>query len=123
MRRRTLARDPFANGIASGDPLPDGVVLWTRLVMDPLVPDGRGGMPSRTVEVDWQLAADEAFRTVVRSGTVTARPEQAHSVHVEVDGLQPGREYFYRFRAEGSLSPAAHTRTAPSGLSPLAFAV
>ncbi|MBO3751394.1 alkaline phosphatase D family protein [Streptosporangiaceae bacterium NEAU-GS5] len=123
MRSRSLARDPFAVGIASGDPLPGGIVLWTRLVTDPLVPDGRGGMPSRAYDVDWQLAADEAFKTVVRSGTATARPEQAHSVHVEVDGLQPGREYFYRFRVEGQVSPTARTRTAPAGLSPLSFAV
>ncbi|GII77315.1 hypothetical protein Sru01_22970 [Sphaerisporangium rufum] len=65
--------DPFTLGIASGDPSADGFVLWTRLAPEPLAPDGHGGMPSRDVEVAWQIAADERFRTVVRSGTVTAR--------------------------------------------------
>ncbi|GAA0829758.1 alkaline phosphatase D family protein [Streptosporangium amethystogenes subsp. fukuiense] len=126
---RTLARDPFTLGIASGDPSADGVVLWTRLALDPLGPDGRGGMPTRDVDVEWQLATDERFARVVRAGTETARRQRAHSVHVEVDHLEPGREYFYRFRAEGHLSPTGRTRTAPSAVStvssssPLTFAV
>ncbi|MFI9560654.1 alkaline phosphatase D family protein [Nonomuraea endophytica] len=121
---RTLARDPFKLGIASGDPSTDGFVLWTRLALDPLGANGRGAMPSRDVEVDWQLSADERFGKILRSGTATARWKDAHSVHVELDGLEPGREYFYRFRAEGRLSPTGRTRTAPSGATqPLAFAV
>jgi alkaline phosphatase D len=88
--------DPFTLGVASGDPTPDGVVLWTRLAPRPLAEDGHGGMPSRDTEVEWQLAEDERFTSVVRSGTVTARASWAHSVHVEPAGLQPGREYFYR---------------------------
>ncbi|WP_344968902.1 alkaline phosphatase D family protein [Streptosporangium fragile] len=120
---RTLARDPFTLGIASGDPSGDGVVLWTRLALDPLGLNGRGGMPVRDVEVQWQLATDERFATVVRRGTETARWKRAHSVHVELEGLEPGREYFYRFRAEGHLSPVGRTRTAPAALSPLTFAV
>lgn len=56
---------PFALGVASGDPAPDGVVLWTRLAPDPLAADGRGGMSDRTVPVGWQLAEDEQFRRVV----------------------------------------------------------
>jgi len=123
MRSRTLARDPFSLGVASGDPARDGFVLWTRLAVDPLGGDGRGGMPSRDVEVDWQVATDERFSRVVSSGTVTARPHDAHSVHVELEGLEPGREYFYRFRAEGHRSPVGRTRTAPEGLAPLTFAV
>ncbi|MEU9886029.1 alkaline phosphatase D family protein [Sphaerisporangium sp. NPDC051011] len=108
-----LAPDPFTLGIASGDPAPDGFVLWTRLAPDPLAPDGHGGMPSRDAEVAWQVADDERFRRVVRSGTATARPGSAHAVHVEVEGLRPGREYFYRFRSGGHLSPVGRTRTAP----------
>ena len=50
--------DPFRLGVASGDPHPDGVVLWTRLAPDPLAVDGRGGMPDRVVEVGWQVAED-----------------------------------------------------------------
>ncbi|WP_084958518.1 alkaline phosphatase D family protein [Thermoactinospora rubra] len=120
---RTLARDPFTLGVASGDPSHDGFVLWTRLAPDPLAPDGRGAMPSRTVEVGWQVAADERFSRVVRSGTAAADPRHAHAVHVELEGLEPGREYFYRFRAEGRISPAGRTRTTPTALQPLAFAV
>ncbi|MEV0974442.1 alkaline phosphatase D family protein [Microtetraspora glauca] len=125
-RGRTLRADPFALGIASGDPTADGVVLWTRLALDPLAPDGLAGMPGRAVEVEWQLAADERFSTLVTSGTAVARPESAHSVHVEAAGLEPGREYFYRFRADGHLSPVGRTRTAPasgSAAGNLTFAV
>lgn len=120
---RTLATDPFTLGVASGDPSADGFVLWTRLAADPLSGDGHGGMPSRDVDVEWQVAADERFSTVVRSGTAAARPGAAHSVHVEVAGLEPGRDYFYRFRSEGRVSPAGRTRTAPAGEAPLTFAV
>ncbi|MEV4726633.1 alkaline phosphatase D family protein [Micromonospora humida] len=115
---------PFTLGVASGDPDHQGVVLWTRLAPQPLAEDGLGGMPDRTVEVQWEVAADELFRHVVQRGTATARPESAHSVHVELTGLLPGREYFYRFRAEGHLSPIARTRTAPDPASlPTALAM
>ncbi len=87
--------------------------LWTRLAPDPLAPDGLGGMPGRTVAVDWEVAEDERFDRVAARGTVDAVPEAAHSVHVEVAALAPGREYFYRFRAAGALSPVGRTRTAP----------
>ena len=83
-------RAPFTLGVASGDPLPDGVVLWTRLAPEPLALDGLGGMPSRPVPVYWEVATDDAFRRVVAQGTELARPEQAHSVHVEVSGLLAG---------------------------------
>ena len=106
-------RDPFTLGVASGDPLPDGVVLWTRLAPDPLAPDGLGGMPSKVVPVEWQIAADERFQHVVRAGAEIARPESAHTVHAEVSGLRPGAEYFYRFRVGRELSPAGRTKTAP----------
>ncbi|GAA5162190.1 MULTISPECIES: alkaline phosphatase D family protein [Amycolatopsis] len=106
-------RDPFTLGVASGDPWPDGVVLWTRLAPDPLAPDGLGGMPRRVVPVEWQIAADERFRHVVRAGVEFARPESAHSVHAEVSGLRPGAEYFYRFRVGNQLSPVGRTKTAP----------
>lgn len=106
--------DPFTLGVASGDPTPDGVVLWTRLAPSPLADDGQGGMPSRDVDVEWQLADDERFGRILRSGTVTASPSWAHSVHVETAGLAPGREYLYRFRAGGYVSPTGRTRTAPA---------
>jgi alkaline phosphatase D len=109
--------------VASGDPSADGFVLWTRLAVDPLGGDGLGGMPFRDVDVDWQVAADERFSSIVRSGTAVARPGDAHSVHVELSGLEPGRDYFYRFRSQGRLSATGRTRTTPVGESPLTFAV
>ncbi|MEV0383915.1 alkaline phosphatase D family protein [Nonomuraea sp. NPDC050643] len=120
---RTLRSDPFTLGVASGDPSADGFVLWTRLAVEPLSGDGRGGMPARDVDVQWQVATDERFTTIAESGTATARARDAHSVHVELKGLQPGREYFYRFKSQGRLSPAGRTRTTPQGETPLTFAV
>ncbi|MFV2177753.1 alkaline phosphatase D family protein [Actinomadura sp. LOL_016] len=106
--------DPFALGVASGDPWPDSVVLWTKLAPEPLALDGSGGMPARKVRVGWEVATDERFRKVVRRGHTFATPELAHSVHVEVHGLRPDREYFYRFRVHGTVSPTGRTRTAPA---------
>jgi alkaline phosphatase D len=103
--------DPFLLGVASGDPLPNGIVLWTRLVRDPM---SAASMAGRKVGVAWQIAEDERFRRVARTGFTIARPELAHSVHVDVRGLKPGREYFYRFRAGSQISPVGRTRTAPS---------
>jgi alkaline phosphatase D len=103
--------DLFQLGVASGEPAPDGVVLWTRLAMDPVALDGLGGMPAKPVPVQWQVAKDENFKHVVRTGTETAAPEAAHSVHVELDS---GAEYFYRFKAAGDLSPVGRTITAPA---------
>ena len=111
VRRNVAFSDyPFQLGVASGDPAPDGVVLWTRLAPQPLT---GGGMPSEPVEVDWQVADDEQFSKVVRQGKTTATPGWGHSVHVEVDGLKPGRWYWYHFRAGGETSPKGRTRTMP----------
>jgi alkaline phosphatase D len=112
--RGPLRSDPFLLGVASGDPDHDGFVLWTRLAPQPLAEDGLGGMPDRPVAVQWELAVDERFRYVVRRGTAIARPQAAHSVHIELNGLPPGREFFYRFRAERHISPVGRTRTAPA---------
>ncbi len=103
---------PFQLGVASGDPLPDGVVLWTRLAQQPLHP--LGGMAYQRYQVDWEVAEDEAFRRRVKNGSTWATPEYGHSVHVDVAGLLPGREYFYRFRLGSEVSPVGRTRTAPS---------
>ena len=105
--------NPFTLGVASGDPSHDGLVLWTRLATQPLNDDGLGGMPDATVQVRWQLASDDRFERIVRAGEATARPENAHSVHVELSGLEPGRDYWYRFRVGPHLSNAGRTRTAP----------
>ena len=102
---------PFALGVASGDPLPNGVVLWTRLAPKPL--EG-GGMPMIAVPVYWELAADSGFKSIVQKGDVLARPELGHSVHVDVSGLAPARDYWYRFRAGNEVSQVGRTRTAPA---------
>src|SRR3954462_4287576 len=80
--RRLLAKPiftgyPFTLGVASGDPAPDGIVLWTRLAPHPL--EG-GGMPMVNVEVDWEIARDARFQNVAQKGTALARPELGHSV-------------------------------------------
>ena len=120
-----LADHPFRLGVASGDPAPNGVVLWTRLAPDPLSTDPAtpGGMPPEPVSVQWEIAEDERFTRVVRRSTAVARPELGHSVHAEVSGLRPGREYFYRFRAAGEISAVGRTKTAPAaGVGDLRFA-
>ncbi|WP_329276904.1 alkaline phosphatase D family protein [Streptomyces sp. NBC_01451] len=103
----------FSLGVASGDPLSDGVVLWTRLAPDPL---HGGGMPDRPVVVEWQISEDSRFRRKLRRGYAWARPELGHSVHADVRGLLPDRHYWYRFRTSGQLSPVGRTRTAPRPL-------
>jgi alkaline phosphatase D len=102
---------PFTLGVASGSPLPTGVVLWTRLAPDPL---HGGGVGPNAVVVRWEVAEDESFGRVVQGGSVDAVPAWAHSVHVEVTGLEPGRWYFYRFIAGDHVSPVGRTRTAPA---------
>ncbi len=102
--------NPFTLGIASGDPLANGVVICTRLAPDPI---NRGGMPDATYFVGWELAADPAMKEVVRKGTARAQAKHGHSVHVDVRGLRPEREYWYRFRVGTHISPIGRTRTAP----------
>lgn len=108
----SLADNPFSLGVASGEPTADGVVLWTRLAPKPLEPDG--GMPPEAVAVRWEVAEDQAMRKVVRTGKALATPNAGHSVHVEVEGLKPAREYWYRFTAVGAQSPVGRTVTAPT---------
>ncbi|TCO44959.1 alkaline phosphatase D [Kribbella antiqua] len=105
---------PFQLGIASGEPDATSVVLWTRLAPSPLNADGQGGMANADVVVDWQVSTTDAFSTLVASGSVTASYAAAHSVHVIASGLNPDSDYFYRFRAQGHLSPVGRTRTAPA---------
>ena len=104
--------NPFSLGIASGDPAPDGFVIWTRLAPDPL--DAHGGMTPDSMPVTWEVAADEGFGAIVAKGEALARVELAHSVHVEVAGLRPDRPYFYRFVAGGERSVVGRARTLPA---------
>ncbi|MGW0175359.1 alkaline phosphatase D family protein [Rhodococcus sp. NPDC003322] len=112
---RTAAAAPvpaFAHGIASGDPLPDRVIVWTRITPSPeAVPGSGAGVP---VPVRWEVAADPGFTSVVRTGTVTASPDADHTVKVDVTGLAPATGYHYRFTApDGTRSATGRTRTAP----------
>ncbi len=100
------ASGPFALGVASGYPTPFGVTLWTRLA--------GLAMPA---SVRWEVAADESMRNVVRSGEAIAHPDWAHSVHVDVEGLEPERWYWYRFSAAEAQSRIGRTRTAPAARS------
>ncbi len=103
---------PFTLGIASGSPRPDGIVLWTRLAPEPLAADG--GMPPQAVDLRWEIARDEQFREIAQRGSVRATPGTAHSVHVELTGLDPAHWYWYRFMAGDAVSPTGRTRTAPA---------
>lgn len=106
---------PFRLGVASGDPTPDGVVLWTRIAPDPVAADGLGGLTASTrTTVEWELATDETFRTMVRRGSVTTDSSVGHSVHIELSGLRPDAWYAYRFRVGSHVSPVGRTRTAPA---------
>lgn len=102
-----LQDSPFALGVASGSPDERSVVLWTRLLSG-------AGFGSQPVAVRWEIAHDEAFRQLARKGQAQALPQLAHSVHVEADGLQPDRWYFYRFMQGDWISPVGRTRTLPA---------
>ncbi|MFB7947938.1 alkaline phosphatase D family protein [Kitasatospora phosalacinea] len=109
----TLTEDPFTLGVASGDPLPDAVVLWTRLAPRPLEPGS--GMPAAgSYRVTWEIARDERFRHLQRRGSAYAHAEFNHAVHVDARGLGAGREYWYRFTVGRWRSPVARTRTLPA---------
>ncbi|WP_206486679.1 alkaline phosphatase [Rhodococcus sp. KRD162] len=109
---------PFRLGVASGDPLPDSVVLWTRLATDPFAP--LGGMTPGVVPVRWQIAADERFANITREGIELATEFDGWSIHVDVRGLDSAREYFYRFLVGPHASPVGRTKTAPAVGQPLA---
>lgn len=106
-----FSSNPFTLGIASGDVTDSATVLWTRLSPDPLEADG--GMSSSSVPVRWELSLDATMSRVVRQGEVLATPALAHSVHVEIEGLEPNREYWYRFLASTYRSRIGRTKTLP----------
>src|SRR5690606_22853827 len=112
----TFGAYPFQLGVASGDPLPNGVVLWTRLAPSPI--DG-GGMDPVPYDVRWEVARDESFSDIVQTGLAVADPNLAHSVHVDVTGLEPYTEYFYRFMVGDEVSETGRTVTAPAPSQPV----
>lgn len=102
----------FQHGIASGDPLTDRVVIWTRVTTD-----------QNSVEVNWQVATDPSLSSIIASGTALAQPDDDYTVNVDVTGLEPATRYFYQFQALGETSPVGRTKTLPTeGVQHLRFA-
>lgn len=102
----------FLHGVASGDPTPTAVVLWTRVTPSPDATPGSG--KGARVRVTWEVATDEDFADVVRSGSLMTGTERDHTVKVDATGLTPGTRYVYRFRSRGVTSPVGRTMTAPA---------
>ncbi|MCU0419566.1 MAG: alkaline phosphatase D family protein [Cyclobacteriaceae bacterium] len=100
------ALKPFYHGVASGDPLADRVILWTRVTPDTQLPK---------INVAWEVAEDEAFASIYRTDTTSTHAARDYTVKVDVDGLKPGRKYFYRFKALNATSPVGQTKTTPTG--------
>ncbi|HLQ78985.1 MAG TPA: alkaline phosphatase D family protein [Terriglobia bacterium] len=107
-----FSADPFVAGVASGDPTRNSVVLWTRLIPDP---NAERDWQRAPVQVDWEIASDEAMKRVVSRGSNAATPDFGHSVHVDATGLDANRWYWYRFKAGSAVSPVGRTKTAPAG--------
>ena len=106
----------FSQGVASGDPLQDGVILWTRAV-----PDDDSG---RDVDIVWEVSTDADFRSMTHSGRSRASAQHDYTFKVDVRGLMPGQRYYYRFRTARSTSPTGMTQTLPEGsVSQVRFAV
>ncbi|MDH2389920.1 alkaline phosphatase D family protein [Streptomyces sp. HNM0663] len=102
----------FRHGVASGDPLPDGVLLWTRVTPTPDAVPGSGRGPD--TEVRWEVAEDKGFSRVVARGSATSKAAADHTVKVDVRGLSQATDYYFRFLAGSAVSPAGRTRTAPA---------
>src|SRR5512138_2612341 len=93
----------FQHGVASGDPLQDRVILWTRITAP----------TNDDIQLSWAVATDPDFDDVITSGTGLACAEDDHTVRVDVAGLRPGHRYYYRFHALGQTSPVGRTKTLP----------
>jgi len=106
--------EPFYHGVASGDPLPDAVVIWTRITPT----------ADQPIDVDWEMATDTAFANIIASGMYTTDIDRDYTVKLDVAGLNAATTYYYRFSALGGTSITGRTRTAPAGNSEhLKFAV
>ncbi|MFQ6396057.1 alkaline phosphatase D family protein [Nocardia sp. KC 131] len=109
---RAAAAPVFRHGVASGDPLPDGVILWTRVTVSDDATPGSG--VGEAAAVRWEIATDARFTSLAASGTTTATADSDHTIKIDVSGLAPESNYFYRFTAFGTSSPVGRTRTAPA---------
>jgi len=114
--KTVFLNDPFQLGVASGDSVADGFVIWTRLAPDPFDPQA---LAPEAIPVGWEVAADAAMKKIVAKGQVWARPDMAHSVHIDVRGLEPNRPYYYRFHCEGVVSRTGRALTLPTPRAPV----
>lgn len=110
-RISSLPADPFTLGVASGDPTPDSVVLWTRLANSVLQ---QAGLQEEVIATAFEVSDSVNFNRIVRSGEIAATPELGHSTHAELRGLTPDTTYYYRWRVGGVTSPVGRTKTAPA---------
>lgn len=108
-RERESQRALFQHGVASGDPLSDRVILWTRITPQ---------SPRRTVSVRYEVATDPRMRRVVKGGEVRTNVSRDFTVKVDVAGLRAGATYYYRFEVEDESSPIGRTRSLPAGGTP-----
>jgi len=106
---------PFYHGVASGDPLTDRVIIWTRIT-----PDSGNSSPK---DVTWRVATDSLFKNLAGTGVVTTNSSKDYTVKVDVTGLQPGTTYFYHFSYQGVNSLTGRMRTASNSVNHLRFAV
>jgi alkaline phosphatase D len=120
-RPEVAGRDPFTLGVAAGEPGPEGFVLWTRLAPEPLWPDPEapGGLVGGDISLTYEIATDAEMKTIVQAGPAVAEATHAHSVHLEVRGLAPGRPYWYRFTHGDAQSRIGRAWTAPRPGAPL----
>lgn len=109
---RAAEAPAFQHGVASGDPLPDGILLWTRVTPTSAAIPGSGLGPD--TEVSWTVAKDKAFTAIVAKGSLIATAASDHTVKADIRGLEPATDYWFRFSAGGTDSPVARTRTAPA---------
>ena len=112
-RLGNLPADPFTLGVASGDPTPDSVVLWTRLAHDVLAEIGTAVID--VIEVGFEIADSPDFRNIVRRGAIATVPELGHCAHADIRGLAADTEYYYRWQVGNATSPVGRTKTAPAG--------
>ncbi|ENU25836.1 alkaline phosphatase D family protein [Acinetobacter modestus] len=104
----------FEHGVASGDPLQDRVILWTRLTPSD---------SSARLQVTWEIALDQQFKQIIKTDKVTTAAAQDFTVKVDAIGLKPNQSYFYRFSFGDKISPIGQTKTLPTSTSKVSFAV
>jgi alkaline phosphatase D len=109
------ALKPFYHGVASGDPLQDRVIIWTRITPED---------SAATIQVSWEISSDENFSSILKSDSTSTSASKDYTVKIDVDGLQPAHYYYYRFHALGKTSPTGRTKTlAADAMDSLRFAI